>query len=268
MARGEKEWDCLEVVKNSFNRFRKENQYGISREDTDELENMFKIVKPNENSNDFPDFVFENGFIEHFQITSSKQSNKKGAEHIKNKSVYSARLEKSFERYMTSEYQGIMHSDFRYGAHSYEWLKESFKMNWENHINSLEKYETEYKTGIFMVQYIDGALLMAEDIYGPSGVDGFSMPIRAQQYFEDYQLSRDKELLTYLQGFKDKIKYVFFVNYSGVEFISLEHIDSMIKLLPWDFLIDSGYGMTETNMFAKITIPDIESENNDCKSKK
>lgn len=261
--RGDKELKCFDTVKQNYSRFKKDNQYGFSNKDCDELEMIFKSAQPNPESNNFPDFIFEDGFIEHFQITSSKQTNKKGAEHIKNKAKYEENLKKAFERYRKSDSQGIIHSDFRYGTHSYEWLKKSFKTNWENHIKSLDKYDIAHELGVFMVEYTDGALLMAENIYAPSGVDGFSMPIRVQQHFEDYHLSRDKELLTYLKGFKDKIKYVFFVNFSGVEFISLEHIDSMINLLPWDFFIEPGYGMTETNIFSKMTIPNIESENND-----
>ena len=52
--------------------------FGLTRENRDELMEILKNVKNNEKASEFPDFVFSNGFIEHFQITSAKESKRKG----------------------------------------------------------------------------------------------------------------------------------------------------------------------------------------------
>lgn len=41
-----------------------------------ELQKWLKAAKPNQNSNEFPDFIFEDGFIEHFAVTSSSEGRK------------------------------------------------------------------------------------------------------------------------------------------------------------------------------------------------
>ena len=58
------------------------NFFGMFEEDDKIIVQALRKAKPNINLNDFPDFVFEKGFIEHFQISSSKVT-RKGAEHIK-----------------------------------------------------------------------------------------------------------------------------------------------------------------------------------------
>ena len=63
--------------------------FGLTQEDVKEIVNILRKWEPNRKPSEFPDFVFDNGFIEHFQITSSLET-KKGAQQIIN--------EKDFER--------------------------------------------------------------------------------------------------------------------------------------------------------------------------
>ena len=56
--------------------------FGLLEEDRYQIENILRTASPNPNESEFPDFVFHNGFIEHFQISSSK-TNRKGAVHKK-----------------------------------------------------------------------------------------------------------------------------------------------------------------------------------------
>ena len=57
-----------------------DNFYGMSNNDCILFDNILRKVVSNPNSSEFPDFICDNGFIEHFQITSSK-TNRKGANH-------------------------------------------------------------------------------------------------------------------------------------------------------------------------------------------
>ena len=71
--RGEAEQNCFEVVKKNQNY---ENFVAMSYKDRDLIKDIFEKAKPNENLNAFPDFIFDNGFIEHFQVTSSAEGRK------------------------------------------------------------------------------------------------------------------------------------------------------------------------------------------------
>lgn len=46
----------------------------------DSIYKYLELARPNHNINDFPDFIFDDGFIEHFQVTSANES-RKGDKH-------------------------------------------------------------------------------------------------------------------------------------------------------------------------------------------
>ncbi len=50
--------------------------FGLIEEDRKEIQKILRSAKPNESASEFPDFLFAEGFIEHFQVTSSKTSRK------------------------------------------------------------------------------------------------------------------------------------------------------------------------------------------------
>lgn len=56
--------------------------FGLLENDRDEFETILRVAKPNSDFSCLPDFIFKNGFIEHFQITSSIVT-RKGAEQVK-----------------------------------------------------------------------------------------------------------------------------------------------------------------------------------------
>lgn len=142
---------------------------------------------------------------------------------------------------------------FYYPKHSYVDFTKSFKKNWENHLSSLEKGNREYQIGVFLIQYSDFAMEMREDIYRDISPD-ISLNIREAQYFDDYRLSRDRAMLKYIKRFDDRLKYVIFVNHSEVEFISLDHIDDMLKLLPWEFITAARVATAEVNYYTSIKL--------------
>ena len=107
---GEKEKKCLEVIQNKIfiskplngktfleatdeefeeyhvlfiNRSVTEHYFGMSEDDRFLFETLLRSANPNPEPSQFPDFITKDGFIEHFQITSSITT-KKGATHEKN----------------------------------------------------------------------------------------------------------------------------------------------------------------------------------------
>ena len=219
------------------------NYFGLLESECLEFANIIRIAKPNPANSEFPDFIFNNGFIEHFQITSS-QITRKGATHARKESDYLRRVAAETET-IKKEWNETPGFDrvrskswgFQNPAHSHDFLMDSFKQNWEHHMESYKKYSGKKDIGIFMIEYPEIALAMCENVYG-DWTDGMAQgDMREQESFKDYRLSRDKELLKYIYDFSSVIKYVVFVNPVRCEVIRTENIPYLISLMPWDYCI-------------------------------
>ena len=74
------------------------------------------------------------------------------------------------------------------------------------------------------------------------GIDGMSCGDLFPTLKEcNYRLSRDKKLLDYVYTFKDKLKYVIFVHYQGIEIIKIENIPYFKKLMPYDYEVSAMF---------------------------
>lgn len=262
--RGDKELKCLEIVRKGIN---SENCYALSLEEFEQIKTYVSEATPNTESNEFPDFVFSEGFIEHFQISSSKE-NRRGATHIKNKSMFSRDFDRNIEKFKISIANAPnkamrIDSSFVFPDHSYDNLVSSLKYHWSNHFERLALMPFyKNKCGIFLIEYTDEALEMLEDIFRYTE-QGLSLPIRVAQHFNDYKLSRDRELLRYIAQYKDEIQYVIYINSQEIEVMSTDKVEEIIKLLPWDFRIASfGYKMERRSCYG-ISIPEIKQEVSD-----
>lgn len=217
--------------------------FGLLEDDRFEIASILRTAKPNERLSEFPDFIFQKGFIEHFQVTSSKTT-RKGAEHKKDEQAFKSAVQKEQEE-VRKQWEHEMECNtlrstswtFEYGAHSYEDLKKSFQDSWEKHLQSLEKYNGTKEIGIFMIEYDESALGMIECVY-TDWINGMSQgDMRKQEDFKNYRLSRDKKILNYIYQFKDKIRYVIYVYRDGFEIIRTDNIPYLLKLMPWDYMI-------------------------------
>ena len=217
--------------------------FGLTEQNREEFECILRKAQPNPNASRFPDFMFDNGFIEHFRVTSSVVT-RKGATHTRKEQEFqsivdteTAMLESEWNE--TPSFDEVRSKTWMFSnpEHSHEYLVDSFKNNWEHHIESYSKYSGARQTGIFMIEYPEVALSMCENVYHP-WVNGMSHgDMREQEKFSEYRLSRDKKLLEYVYQFKDRIHYVIFVNLERVEVICTENIPYLLNLLPWDYVI-------------------------------
>lgn len=302
--RGEKEQYCLDIVKNHVftknetpcsNPFTGKNFsevtdeefekgqvwyinsgyykycFGLLEQDRIEFENILRIAQPNPNRSVFPDFIFPNGFIEHFQVTSSRES-RKGSQHSKQMNQFAEKVEKE-----TSEIEQDWNDTPSFDQvrskswstpnpqHSHDFLVHSFQKNWESHLNSLSKYTGNTDIGIFLIEYSDVALSMVENVYA-DWIDGMSHgDMREQEKFKCYRLTRDKKLLEYIYQFRDQIQYVIFVYCQGVEIIKTENIPYLLKLMPWEYAI-SPMCVTTVSSLYNISVPDNFSEEEECRN--
>lgn len=248
------------------------NYFGLSDDERAEFANAIRTAKPNPSSSEFPDFIFDNGFIEHFQITSS-QVTRKGATHARKESDFRRKVDTETEKLktegnITPSFDAVRSESwaFQNPAHSHEYLMDSFKQNWERHISSSKRFSGEKSIGIFMVEHPEISLAMCENVYG-GWINGMSQgDMREQESFKDYRLSRNKELLKYVYGFKSVIKYVVFINPVRCEVIRTENIPYLIRLMPWDYLV---YPMQVCTMatVSNITIPVHYAEGDESNDK-
>lgn len=232
MAQNEQEKKCIDIIKSKFS---VKNCFGLTTENYFIFEKWLEEIKPNEKSNEFPDFLFPNGFVELFKITSSKLD-KKGAAHKIALSKFEKINEEAAQK--LSDQKPTYRNSFEYSDHSHPNLVNSFETSWNKHIDSLEKYRGNKDNGIFVVEYFDrGALSMGE--LKLEGTDGLFIGDynSDQEKLHSYRLSRDKKLLNWLHQFKDRIEYVIFLTEDTVEIIKLSNILKLLKVLPYDYAI-------------------------------
>lgn len=255
MARGEREKRAFEIVKNYLSKNNNKIYFGLFQKDIDELKNIFSNSTPNEKLSQFPDYIFKNGFIEHFRVTSS-QENKKGAKQFRKKNEFFKKVnsEKKVFKDETKNINGIeKHWTMKYPEHNYKCFEKSFKSNFENHIKSVNKYIGNKNKGIFIIEYSDFVLEMYENIYS-DWIDYMSNgDMREPEKLDCYRLTRDKNLLNYVYSFNQYLKYVIFIyENTRCEIIKLENIPYLLKLLPYDYAIDSKIGTTLITSIYKI----------------
>lgn len=218
----QKEQDKKEMSLIGFAKRNIKNDFYIGANSTD-FNNLYNIIQeatPNKNSNDFPDFVCHNSFIEIFAVSSSEQV--KGSEQsmIENTTF-------SNQRNKTKDNVGDsirITSVVDNGRHSVDKLRNSIEKNINKHINSLNKFHHEYETSIFYLDY-------SNDVnYLSSYFEGQEIQVGSYRLSTDLiMLKRLKNVLNY------KIDYILFLTEIAskyqIEIINMKEIDTRIKYL-------------------------------------
>lgn len=224
--RGEQEKICFEQIK----------KVAIKKADMQLLCYWDKAVA-NSDSNAFPDFIFPNGFIEHFQVSAAKET-KKGSAH----NIAVNDFEQSSNKAFDQEREKFLQSPPRKNAsidtydmkvithemaspeYSYDSFVRSFKKNFEKHLKSLQKYNGEKNIGIFLIELVGaGVTVMQND-----------------QFKVFYRLSIDKDLLEYVNEFSEYLKYIVFANSEDYEFLDIKNIPTMLQNIPTGVTFSAG----------------------------
>ena len=218
-----KEKECLE--KFNKNRSGKDN-HGMSNEDFVKIVNLTENAKENLITT-FPDFYIENGFIEHFEITSGKKSKKghenkrKSAEATHNnvQKINNADIGDGETKIVT------VSSSYERNEEDIENLRKSFKDTWIKHIESYDEYTGDKDISVFMVESDD--LLRVYEDEKDTGV--YFGDIDDHLDNDDYCLIYDEDLLDFIYNYKNKIYYVIFVGKNGrqLEVIKTENIPTI-----------------------------------------
>lgn len=236
-----------------------EHYFGMSNDDRSLFEKQLRSAISNPEPSKFPDFLINDGFIEHFQITSSHMT-KKGATHQKQHQYFSDNMNKEIQKFkdeMNSNpsFDTVKEQswNFSYPIHSYDNLVHSFKTNWEKHITSLKKFIGNKNIGIFLIDYPEMVLkthinfnVKTEHCYG-------DLLYREENSW--YRLSRDKQLLNYIYQYCDLINYVIFKTFDTYEIINLSNVTELLKLLPWEYIIKPCSVIKEQHTLYGISVP-------------
>ena len=204
----------------------------------------------NYDSNAFPDFIFPNGFIEHFQVSAANET-KKGSAH----NIAVNDFEQSNNKAFKQERKEFLQSPPRQNAsidtydmkvithemvspeYSYDGFVRSFKKNFEKHIKSLQKYNGEKTIGIFLIELVGARVTV----------------IQNGRFNVFYRLAIDKELLTYIDKFSEQLNYIVFANNEDYELLDIKNISKILQNIPTGLTFGVGrYISTKLNLFIDI----------------
>ena len=224
--RGEQEKKCFEQIK----------KLAIKKADMQLLRYWNKAVA-NSDSNAFPDFIFPNGFIEHFQVSAANET-KKGSAH----NIAVNDFEQSNYKVFEQERKEFLQSPLRKNAsidtydmkvithemaspeYSYDSFVRSFKKNFEKHIKSLQKYNGEKAVGIFLIELV-GARVTA---------------IQNGRFRVLYCLAIDKDLLEYINEFSEHLKFIVVANSEDYELLDIKNIPTILQNIPMGLTFGAG----------------------------
>ena len=234
VARGEQEERCVDWVNKLFAQ-RKVTNLG---EDGDWVfvKEAFETAKPNPASSEFPDFLFEGGFIEHFQVTSTIE-NSKGSKFRIEQNVFHQKCEENIKSMAASPFT---HSgafsltscpmEMKSPDSTYENYKKSFQKNWSHHIDSRKAFDQLGKS-IFLIEMVGNPITIEE--YGT--------------FKCFYKLAYDKDILEYIYEFRDEVQYVVFIFSDQCEVITTSEIPKYKQTLPNNMHFGVG-NHTEVNL--------------------
>lgn len=233
------EKDCFERVK----------KLAKAKNDTRLLAILNKVTA-NSESNSFPDFMFDGGFIEHFQVSAANE-NKKGSKHNIAVNDFERESKETFEQEKNEFLQSpprenptmgtydmkVVKHEMACPEYSYENFVKSFKRNFEKHIKSLQKYKGDKSIGIFLIELV-----------------GANITIMRNNCFRAlYRLAVDQELLTYINQYVEYLKFIIFVSTDSYEILELNKIPKLMDNLPQGLTFGVGRFINENlNLFIDI----------------
>ena len=216
--RNQQEQECFEKIKS------------LARNRNDmRLLSFLNGARENPESSLFPDFLFDGGFIEHFQVSAAIE-NKKGSEHNIAVNDFERGSNENIERLKNEFLQSpprkisvtgtydlkVVTHEMESPEYAYESFVKSFKRNFEKHIESLQKYTGDKSIGIFLIELAGPRLTV----------------LRNNNFRAFYRLAIDRNLLEYIDKYTAYLKYIFFVSLDDYEVLELNKIPHLLNNIP------------------------------------
>lgn len=213
------ELDCLDKIRNSFIVCHDDKKV-FDNSDYFVMKSILDSAYKNENSNDFPDFFFNGGIIEHFEVTASNETSK-GSQYKIDDAYCQRENDKLFKK-LDKEFIGSPHRpgtmrtetvEDTHECFSYESFIKSFKRNAERHLVSLKKSKYVNEVVVFLIEQQSASL----GVYVNNVFNRF------------YKLSEDKNILEYIKKTLTDINYIIYIATDRYEVIDLSKIDALIQ---------------------------------------
>ncbi|WP_430394384.1 hypothetical protein [Enterococcus faecalis] len=207
---------------------------------------MLDALTPNPKPNDFPDFIMPDGFLELFLVTSSTESKKKGAEHIKRQRMFESRSNE-IKEVLSDEDTFARHRLTYSNNHLKENLLKSCKKNIDTHIQKLKTYKGNKTNGIFLIEYNEESAFSMAEVISVSDANHVE-----PQIFDHYVFSKDKDMLQLLNDYNEEIEFfIVSTKFNGTEVIKVRDIPNIIDSLPYEYIVASNYGVVETEAWVR-----------------
>lgn len=212
-----------------------------SDSERDIIERALKSAKPNDVWNAFPDFICDNGFIEHFEITSTKQT-RKGSKMRVQRCDMNQEMDRFRAKMTDAQAQlvpGVVYSKSvqrKMETATHEFLLSSLKRQWEEHLKKFVLYaekagqqdfsafmvDLRYENLLFMIEEIPVEIRRAENL----------QPVR-----QPYWPMADALLLRRLAGYVGGVKYVIFVKQGRCDVVPMSMLGRIADELVYPFHI-------------------------------
>lgn len=227
----QQEKECFERVK----------KLAKDKNDTRLLSFLYKATANSESSL-FSDFLFDGGFIEHFQVSAANE-NKKGSKHNIAVNDFERESKETFEQEKNDFLQSpprknpvigtydlkVVTHEMACPEYSYESFVKSFKRNFEKHIKSLQNYTGVKSIGIFLIELVGANITIMQ--YG--------------RFLKFYRLAVDQELLTYINQYTEHLKFIIFASADSYEILELNEIPKLLDNLPHGLTFGVGRFINE-----------------------
>lgn len=252
--------DILAAVKNNMNGG---SWHGLSENDWKEIEELINSAEPtdSETKTEFPDFISNNGFIEHFHVTSGK-SNRKGyditieeSKMLKSHESFMANIDSTLPQNKNEILFSQHHTQFWRKNDSVENFHKSFKTCWDDHINHLHNYDGNKHISCFLISS-DDVLSVYEHMDDDNNIFYGDL---ARQDRMNFCLSYDLDLLDYMYEYHIDIDYVIYFNTmrNYVEIIKVLNIPAIKEYLPKHEYELHPLMVMETSSTYGIHVPNI-----------
>ena len=227
----QQEKDCFEQVKK------------LSNDKNDmRLLSFLNKATANPESSLFPDFLFDGGFIEHFQVSAANE-NKRGSKHNIAVNDFERESKTTFEQERNEFLQSpprknpvigtydmkVVKHEMACPEYSYENFVKSFKRNFDKHILSLQKYKGDKSIGIFLIELVGANITVMQN----------------GRFLEVYRLAIDRELLTYINQYAEYLKFIIFASADSYEILELDEIPKLLDNLPHGLTFGVGRFINE-----------------------
>lgn len=217
---------CLEKVKNFISK-EYVSYIGLNQAEINLISNkIFNAVSNNESETVFPDFIIDDGFIEHFKITTSLDT-KKGAESLSQiGSLKNQHTKKVLNSYKSESYNSdVIEDSASVKESSYSNLNLSIEKHVKKHLDSLKKSSNcdDLTTKIFMLELIEPhnlcTMLTNQKTYDTELID--------ENYLLLYDKSMQKKLYTLLHN---KIDFIFLISDTIVEILNINNKNKIFEM--------------------------------------